>query len=81
MIEIYTFVTVFTTDSQRNDSVKLTGIHTVEVIFERTQWHVLVNQDSMAAVGAETDKADEIGVAQRVEHPHASKELAVALVR
>jgi hypothetical protein len=40
-----------------------------------------MNQNPMIAVSAEANKVDKIGVTQRVEHQHASKKLAVALLR
>jgi hypothetical protein len=53
---------------------------TMEMIFQRTQWHVLVNQNPMSAVGAEANKADEIRVAQCAQLQDMGKELAVALL-
>jgi hypothetical protein len=52
----------------------------MEMIFQRTQRHVLVNQNPMSAVGAEANKADEIWVAQRAQLQDMGKELAVALL-
>ena len=52
----------------------------MEVILERTQWHVLVNQDPAIAVRAEADEVDDIRVAQRAQRQDTSKKLLVELL-
>ena len=53
----------------------------MEVILERAQWHVLVNQDPVMPVRAEANKVDDIGVAQRAKRHDTGKKLPVALLR
>ena len=47
-----------------------TNCNTMEVILERAQWHVLVNQDPAIAVRAKANEVDDIRVAQRSASGH-----------
>jgi hypothetical protein len=57
------------------------SVHTVEMIFQRTQRHVLMNQNPVISICAEANEVDEIRVAQRAQLEDMGKELAVALLR
>lgn len=53
----------------------------MEVIFQRTKWHVLVNQDPVMAICTEANKIDKIWVAQPAHHQRKGKKLSIILLR
>ena len=55
-------------------------MNTMEVILERAQCHVFVNQYPVMAIGAEADEVDDIRVAQRAQRQDTSKKLLVELL-
>lgn len=49
------------------------------MVLQWAQWHVLVDEDPLIAIGAVAEQLDKIGMMQETQHEDLDKEFTVAL--